>query len=82
MTISVLSAERRIDYCQRAIAAIEAERFDSPTRPARRARLIAAWEQAVAEAAMVRCGRCGAPLTDPLSQARGLGPCCAAKGQR
>lgn len=76
---SLLSPQRRIEHCRRQLARLDAESFPSTTRAERKARLLTAWQQAEAEAATVRCSRCGAPLTEPASVARGMGECCAAK---
>lgn len=82
MTTSTLTAGRRRDYCLAALGRLEAETRPSATRWARRAKLVAALAQANAELAGAHCTRCQAPLSDPVSVARRLGACCAAKAPR
>lgn len=77
--MSFLSPEREADYCRRALERLNDERFPSTTKAERKARLLAHLARAEEEASVVRCRRCGAPLSDPVSVARRLGECCAAK---
>lgn len=79
--MTYLSPDREAAYCRRQLERLNDERFPSTTRAERRARLLGHLEEAEKAAAAVRCSRCGAVLTDPVSIARRMGECCAAKRQ-